>query len=254
MALSSAPLIGVIATHYPVGMTQRTFCGAYPSYLECVTAAGGLPVIVPLGLPDSALRELYARLDGIVLTGGGDLDPNSYNSAATHETLRGIITQRDEVEFQVTRWAAEDDLPLLGICRGHQVVNAALDGSLVLDIPSQVKTDIRHDLYGVKPLDHLAHSVAIEPGTRLAQLVGATTLHVNSRHHQAVKQLGRDMIPTACAPDGIIEASEKPEARFLVTVQWHPENLLAHDDGATLALFKGLVKAAANSYSQRITG
>lgn len=244
------PLIGVIATLYPVGSAQRTFCGAYPSYVECVTVAGGLPVIVPLELPNSALRELYTRLDGIVLTGGGDLDPNSYDASATHETLRSILPRRDEVEFQITRWAAEDDLPLLGICRGHQVVNAALGGSLILDIPSQFRSDIRHDHdVGEKPLDHIAHNVAIEPDTRLAQLVGATTLYVNSRHHQAIKQLGRDMIATACAPDGINEASEMPDARFLVTVQWHPENLLAHDDGATLALFKGLVKAAANSQS-----
>ena len=252
MQTSAAPLIGVIANQYPVGPTQRAFCGAFPSYLNSVIAAGGLPIIVPLGLPTEALHGVYLRLDGVLLTGGGDIDPQRYHGEATRDMVRGVTAARDEAELQVTQWAVKDDMPLLGICRGHQVVNVALGGDLVVDIPSQIETAMRHDYYASKPLDHIAHTVSIEPESRLAALVGTTTLRVNSRHHQAVKHLGSHMVPTAYATDGIIEGTEKPDARFLVTVQWHPENLLDKEDGATLALFKGLVEAAqANGHGHR---
>lgn len=243
MCPAAAPLIGVITDQKPVGAAQRPFTGTYPDYLDCVAAAGGLPVLIPLGLSVDALRGIFERVDGVLLTGGADVDPVLYGETVTHEKVYGISPLRDEAEIRVSRWAAEDDVPLFGICRGHQVVNVALGGTLVVDIPSQIDTDIPHDFPDGTPLDIYAHPVAIAPGSRLAGIVGAANLTVNSWHHQSVRQAGQGLVVSAHAPDGVIEATERPDARFLLTVQWHPEKLYTTDP-AMAALFRAFVEAA----------
>ncbi len=194
MCPAAAPLIGVITDQKPVGAAQRPFTGAYPDYLDCVAAAGGLPVLIPLGLSVDALRGIFERVDGVLLTGGADVDPVLYGETVTHEKVYGISPLRDEAEIRVSRWAAEDDVPLFGICRGHQVVNVALGGTLVMDIPSQINTDIPHDFPDGTPLDIYAHPVAIAPGSRLAGIVGVANLTVNSWHHQSVRQAGQGLV------------------------------------------------------------
>lgn len=244
-----APLIGVVSDQKIVAENGRPFMGMYASYLDCVAAAGGLPVLIPLGLPSDLLRGIVERLDGLVLTGGGDVDPRCYGETDAAGLAQDIKPIRDETELQVSRWAAGEDKPLLGICRGHQVVNVALGGTLYTDIFTQIRTALAHDLDD-QPLNHYVHQVVIEPDSRLARIVGTTRIAANSRHHQAVQTVGAGLAVTARAPDGIIEATEKPDARFLVTVQWHPENMCG-EDPTTDALFAALVEAAAQYQQER---
>lgn len=224
-----APLIGVVADHKTLNPTDRSdsariFVGAYATYLRCLTAAGAIPVVVPLELSSDALRGLFDRLDGLLLTGGGDMDP-CYFDEAPHPMLAEVEPVRDETEVLLTRWAVAHNLPTLGICRGHQVVNVALGGSLIQDIPSQFTSSLHHDSGTFYPPDHVAHEVILTSGSGLHTILGTTLLATNSRHHQAVRRVGEGLIATGVAPDGIIEATENPNARFFVSVQWHPENL-----------------------------
>ncbi len=254
--MSQAPLIGVVADHKYIESTDRSdsaraFVGVFATYLRCLVDAGAMPVIIPLELPDEMLRGVYEHMDGILFTGGGDVDPAIYGITDVHETVRVIKPERDNVELKISRWAAADDTPLLGICRGHQVVNVALGGTLFMDIPSQVPSAVTHDTPDDQPLSTYAHEVQVAPDSALAQALGAQRLPTNSRHHQAVDRVGEGLAITARSADGLIEATEKPGAHFYVTVQWHPENLYADDD-AMRGLFKALVDAAACRLQDRL--
>ncbi len=250
-----APLIGVVASYHRVtssspGGEDRLFAGAYEAYLRSLIHAGALPVIVPLELAPAALRGLFDRLDGILLAGGSDIDPILYGAPAVHSTTSATEPERDLTEIAITRWATEEGLPFLGICRGHQVANVALGGTLYQDIPSQLSTNIQHDNPG-RPLDYHAHHVRLEPASRLAQIAGLTDLPTNSRHHQAVERPGQGLVITARTADGVIEATERPASPFFLSVQWHPENLYPHDPAAQ-ALFKSFVEAAAEFRHERL--
>lgn len=243
---TSAPLIGIIGDHLAVPSSAggtRTFVGSYASYLGCLTQAGALPVIVPPDLPPDTLRGVYARLDGVLLSGGGDIDPAYYGVSEYNATVREVVPARDTAELAVSRWAAADDLPLLGICRGHQVLNVALGGTLYWDIPAELPAAHVHDPGGLLPLDHFAHEVTVSPGTRLAAILGESHLPTNSRHHQAVRDLGQGLVATAFSEDGIVEAIEAPDRAFLLSVQWHPENL-CQESPVMRRLFEALVEAA----------
>ncbi|MBN2472063.1 MAG: gamma-glutamyl-gamma-aminobutyrate hydrolase family protein, partial [Anaerolineae bacterium] len=176
MQAPQAPLIGVIADHKTLNPTDRsdsarTFVGAYATYLRCLTAAGALPVVVPLELSSEALRGIFDRLDGVLLTGGGDVDP-AYFGEPPHPMLAEVEPARDEAELLISRWAAQADVPLLGICRGHQVVNVALGGTLFQDIPSQITSTLFHDSGTAFPPAHPAHDVRLESGSRLHAILG----------------------------------------------------------------------------------
>ncbi len=253
-----APLIGVMADHKrlrPVSGTGRvrTFVGAYESYLRCLTAAGALPVVVS-PLSPAVLRGIFDRLDGVLLPGGGDIDPALYGEQPLNDTVREINPLRDSAEIALARWAAAEDVPLLGICRGQQVVNVALGGDLYMDIPAQLPDALRHTTPSDLPLNHPAHTVTITPGTRLAGILQTTTALTNSRHHQAARRLADGLIAAAYAADGVIEALEKPDARFFLTVQWHPENLCQSDGQTTdmTPLFRAFVEAAASHRQDRL--
>lgn len=251
-----APLIGVVADHKFIEASDHSvnapvFVGAFATYLRCLVGVGALPVIIPLELPDEALRGIYEHLDGILFTGGGDVDPAIYGVTEIHETVRIIKPERDHAELLISRWAAADDTPLLGICRGHQVINVALGGTLIMDIPSQAPSDIQHDTPDDQPLSTYVHEVQVDPDSLLAQALGTHRLPTNSRHHQAVDRVGEGLIVTARSADGLIEATEKPDARFFVTVQWHPENLCP-DDAAMRGLFRTLAEAAIAHHQHRL--
>jgi putative glutamine amidotransferase len=255
MQAATLPLIGVIADHKTLHNTTdrsdsaRTFVGVFRTYLDCLTAAGALPVVVPLDLSPASLRGIFDRLDGLLLTGGGDIDPALYGAEPLNSTVREIRISRDQTEIQMSQWAAESDMPLLGICRGHQVVNVALGGDLYMDIPAQIPDALTHDTHGIQPLDYLAHRVTLAPESKLAAILGATAVETNSRHHQAVRKIGDRLAVTGQADDGIIEALEIPDARYFISVQWHPENLCANGSPMT-ALFTGLTAAAAAYHDQ----
>ncbi len=206
-----------------------------------IERAGGLPLLIPSGLQTDTLRQLYQRLDGILVPGGGDISPAQYN-AAPHPKTTGIDPARDTAETTLIRWAVADNRPVFGICRGNQMINVALGGTLIQDVPSGVNTTIRHDYHPTEtPLVHHAHSIAVNPSSRLAQILGRTELDVNSLHHQAVEHPAPGMSVAAEGPDGVIEALEMREKRFVLSVQWHPENLI--DDPTMLALFQAFVAA-----------
>jgi len=210
------------------------------TYVRAVRDGGGLPVLIPAG-PDDVLRETFERLDGLLLPGGGDIEPARFGEAP-HPDLRGRELQRDDLELALCRWALAEGKPVLGICRGIQVMNVAAGGTLYQDIPSQYATTIRHASDPSLRRGYIAHDVVIEPGSRLAALVGGEPLPVNSWHHQAVKDVGRTLVVSARAADGIIEGLEIPAHRFAVSVQFHPEDLYeAHE--RIRRLFAGFVAA-----------
>jgi putative glutamine amidotransferase len=218
-------------------------------YFLAVTAAGGVPWMIPLLHEDSAtLREIYERLDAIVLPGGVDLDPTTYGETA-HPRCGQVDPARDKVELQLARWALEDAKPLLGLCRGIQVINVALGGTLWQDIEAQVPRALKHDYWPSAGFgrDYLAHPVTLAADSRLRELLQRESLQVNSMHHQAIRQLSPRLVATAVAPDGVVEGIEGRAAdQFLIGVQWHPE-VFEPTDESTRRLFRELV-GAANRY------
>ena len=245
---STPPIIGC-TTYRKTVPQSRTIdvYGLMPSYTEAVTAAGGIPLLIPMGLSEGDLLVLFERLDGIVLPGGGDVDPKIYHGRA-NGTMSGIDSERDRTEMFLARTAVSGQKPILAICRGLQVLNVALGGTLWEDIPSMVPGAMDHDLPDHMPRNYLSHTISIKPDSRLSWQMGLDNGRVNSIHHQAIRDLALDLRVTATAPDRIIEAAEIHEHPFAIGVQWHPENLI-HDDGAMLSLFRGLVRASTGERS-----
>jgi putative glutamine amidotransferase len=195
-------------------------------YFRAIMDVGGVPWMIPLVHDDpETLREIYSHLDGLLIPGGVDMDPRTYGEEVS--PLCGVLDPaRDATELQLTKWAVADGLPVLGLCRGAQVINVAMGGSLYQDIAAEVPGADAHDLYPTKGFarTHLAHPVDLAPGTRLREVFGGGSAPVNSMHHQSVKRLGDGLVVAAIAPDGVVEAVEgvRPDA-YLVGVQWHPE-------------------------------
>ena len=213
-------------------------------YYEAVAAAGAAPVLIPLLDDIDALRATYEACAGIMIPGGVDMDPGTYGEAP-HERLGRVDPARDRVELQLTRWAIEDRKPLLGLCRGLQVINVAAGGTLYQDLDAQLEGAIRHDYFPTFGFDrdYVSHDVAVAPASRLRSLVAIDQLPVNSMHHQGVKRLGAGLVACAHSADGLIEAVESPNGHWMVGVQWHPEVFEA-DDPHTRELFRGFVRAA----------
>jgi putative glutamine amidotransferase len=214
-------------------------------YYVAIADAGAAPAMVPLLSRDlEALRAVYQHLDGVLLAGGVDMDPCTFGEPP-HPNLGRIDKDRDAVELQLARWAIEDRKPILGLCRGHQVLNVALGGTLWQDIEAQVPEAIKHDYFPTAGYarDYRAHEVAVEPGSRLAAAFQEPAIRVNSMHHQAVKELAPPLLASARAPDGLIEGFESGTSHFLVGVQWHPEMFEQTDQG-TRRLFQEFVRAA----------
>jgi len=237
------PFIGIPAASLDPspnpGARYFQFSGNYPAALA---ASGALPVIIPLGLPDELLRELFERLDGLLLAGGVDVAPEEYGETA-HPKLGRVDALRDATELTVARWALAADLPILGICRGIQSLNVAAGGSLYQDLAAQFPNAIRHTFTpSESPWEQPTHGVGVTAGSRLASIFGIEHLAVNSFHHQAVKQLAPGFVPTARADDGVVEGIEDPARRFVVGVQWHPEGMFQTDPLAR-QLFAAFVDA-----------
>jgi putative glutamine amidotransferase len=214
-------------------------------YYQAAAMAGAAPVLIPLLDDRDALRAIYERMDGILIPGGVDVDPATFGEAA-HERLGSIDPDRDRVEMQLVKWAVEDGKPVLGLCRGLQVINVALGGTLYQDLEAQYPDSIKHDYFPTYGFarDHLAHDVALEHGSRLHRLTEAHRIPVNSMHHQGIKVLADALIPSAFAPDGLIEAAELPGGRFVVGVQWHPE-VFEMTDRPTRHVFRDFIAASA---------
>lgn len=206
-------------------------------YVRALERAGAeVREITPAEHP---VPDVMAQCDGLLLTGGVDVDPVEYGAADRHPTVE-LDAERDRYELALARAALQRDMPLLAICRGAQVLNVAAGGSLIQDIPSQDPASLTHSI--VSDNAAIAHDVTVSPDTCLAVLVGRRDMPVNSRHHQSVKDVAPGFVVSATAPDGVVEAIEKPDASFCLGVQWHPENFWA--TGEFGSLFGGLVRAA----------
>jgi putative glutamine amidotransferase len=228
----TAPRIGLTTHPRSAGGSAADQVPAQTAYLQAIAAAGGLPVLVPLGLPSSTLRGLFDRLDGILLSGGGDLQPSTYG-LTTSVPLVDVDPQRDALELTLARWALEDGKPVLGICRGQQVLNVAAGGTLIPDIATARPQALDHRGEKREP-GALGHAVTVESDSYLARLGTPLSLEVNSSHHQAVDRLALGWRVSATAPDGIIEAIEAPGHPCALAVQWHPERLGTRADAAAL--------------------
>jgi putative glutamine amidotransferase len=246
------PVIG-IATQ-----TQEAVYGQTPrawtlgqKYIQVLVSCGAVPWLIPL-IPgdEDSLRAIFDRLDGVFMAGGVDIDPHQYGE--TDPSLCGTIDpDRDWTEMALIRWAIAGHKPLLGVCRGLQALNVAAGGSLYQDIKSQWPEAIKHDYFSVSgnyPRDLLSHEVHVRKESRLAGILGKESVAVNSLHHQGIRRLAPGLVPAAHAPDGLIEAVEGEDGRFLVGVQWHPEEL-TEKDPAHRRLFTAFIEAAGASQS-----
>lgn len=237
------PLIGITAD-LDLGTSAQSIAPGRHYYLltqnycDAVTKSGAVPVIVPCVSPEQC-DEVLERCDGLVLSGGVDIDPSYYNEEPDVH-LGPINPERAAFETSITVKALERDMPVLAICGGGQILNVVRGGSLYQDINTQIPDVINHRQLG--PRNYPFHSVEIRAKTKLHSIIKASKIRVNSRHHQAVKELGKDLIAAAVASDGVVEAVESTAHTFVIGVQWHPEIMFDHD-AHTRALFSAFVKA-----------
>jgi putative glutamine amidotransferase len=222
-------------------------CRKIEDYRQAILHAGGEVRVVDASI---GVEEALEGVEGLVLSGGGDVDPSRYGEPP-HPAISEVEPERDAFEIGLITAARRRDLPIFGICRGVQILNVAAGGSLVQDIPTQLPGAINHCLAVPQHLPYeLAHEIWVEKDSLLARLmsdrlVGSDTCEVNSRHHQAVKTVGPGFRVSATAPDGVIEAIEDPAARFCIGVEWHPENFWR--TGEFRALYEGFLEEAAKT-------
>lgn len=230
------PLVGIV----PLVDEERESLWMLPGYMEGLTQAGAIPVMLPLTADREDLARLVEELDGVLLSGGHDVDPAVYGEKPLPQC--GVpCTPRDEMEQILLELTLEQDKPVLGICRGIQFLNAALGGTLYQDIPTQRPSHLEH--HQTPPYDQPVHRVELKREGPLARLLEAETLEVNSYHHQGIKTLATGLEEMARAEDGLIEAVWMPGKRFVWGVQWHPEFSWKTQE-ASRRILKAFVRAA----------
>lgn len=228
------PIIGITA---PVRLSDRRL-RLKAEYVESIRRAGGAPLLIPVDA--HAAASVLDRLDGVLLTGGGDIDPALYCDG-THPAVYSVNPMRDEAETALIERAMAASMPILGVCRGAQLINVALGGSLVLDVP-EPNEGVFHRR---GPNKSARHAVELEPESLLARIIGRQAIAPTSFHHQAIDRVGEGLVIAARSPDGIIEAVEMPEFPFVIGVQWHPE-MTAESDRYQQRIFDAFVSAAAS--------
>ena len=235
----SRPLIGITTRNgkdfdgHPTVVVQH-------SYVNAVTGAGGVAIPIPCNLPEEILMDLYARLDGILFSGGGDISLDYFEGDA-HPRIDGVDPMRDSAELALLRSAAEGGKPMLGICRGAQLMNVALGGTLYTHLRDQFPNALDHDYPG-NLRRTLVHSVQVDETSRATEIFGETLLNVNSLHHQGLKDIAPALKVVGRSSDGLVEVVEMPEHPYALAVQWHPEWLT--DQPSMQRLFRSLVEAA----------
>jgi putative glutamine amidotransferase len=222
------PVIGLPSYEAKRAVNRRPIIANNSAYMRAITQAGGVPLLIPPLTEEDALAAVFAKLDGLLLTGGGDIEPRYYG-AERLAVCGPAETSRDITELALTKRALEQKLPMLGVCRGHQMLNVALGGTLVQDIHSALPQAMRHDRLD-HPRDWRAHTIAVEAGSRLEEILGTREHRVNSLHHQALDTLGKGVRVLARADDGVVEAMEVRGQPFALAVQFHPEELVATDE------------------------
>lgn len=229
------PMIGLV----PLYDEKLNSYWMLPEYMQAIEEAGGLPVMLPLTNQKTTITQLAQRLDGLLLTGGHDIEPARYQQAKLAQ-CQTTCPLRDEMEQLLLDIFYQENRPILGICRGLQFLNVYLGGSLYQDLPSQIASSIKHSMQ--PPFDAVAHEVQLVEDSPLAKLFQQEKLGVNSRHHQAINQLASDLQAMAYSPDGLIEAAYAPKKKYVLAVQWHPEHMKATK--SSQQLFKQFIQAS----------
>ena len=234
-----APLIGVTASH-TTSKSGVVHTSLPEAYLQAIIRAGGIPIIIPFGMDPDLQEQFSARLDGIVFSGGGDIHPSFYNSQI-HPLVDDVDTLRDQLEIDLLNRTTAAGKPFFGICRGLQLVNVALGGSLYEDLLDQRPEAIRHQYSPDFPRNYLAHPVQLEANSRIGSLLLQPEVKVNSLHHQGIDRLAPGLRASGYAPDGLVEVVELPGYPFGLAVQWHPEWLTGDPD--MRRLFSAFIEA-----------
>ncbi len=234
------PAVIGITTNQVINANAQVTVTLLQAYIEAIMQAGGVPVLLPSLITNDGWQSVYSRLDGILFSGGGDISPEHFNGE-DHPRIGGVEPERDALELNLLKAAVSEGKPFLGICRGCQMVNVGLGGTLYTHIPDQLPGALDHDYPG-SLRKVLVHEVKLEEGTRIAEIMGEPILKVNSHHHQGLKNIAPTLKVTGHAPDGLVEAVELPDHPFGLAVQWHPEWLT--DQQPTRNLFRALVQAA----------
>jgi putative glutamine amidotransferase len=225
-----------------------TIYGQFHTYTDAVVRAGGAPFVLPLVDDEQVLRTLYEQCQGLLLSGGHDLDLIAAENTpgARLQVKVNTSPRRDKQEIQLLKWAIAEGKPVLGICRGMQLINVALGGTLHRDIPEELPSANDHELsVHNKDMRHLAHHLRLEPESKLAKILGTTQIAANTLHHQAVDKLGEGLVVAAHAEDGVIEGIELPDKQFVIGVQSHPEALEEAIEPLWRSLFQAFIEAAA---------
>lgn len=236
------PRIGIASAQYANSSWSPVLVGHRRPYIDAILAAGGVPLLLPPvdARNHDVLDAYYACLDGLLLPGGGDIQPHLYG-AEQHPKTDNIDHMRDYSELYLTRKAVQEGMPILGICRGLQLLNVALGGTLIQDIPDITGGKAHNESATRENWLHMAHPMRIEGDSQLAHILGTTEIAVNSLHHQALDHIGTGLRPVAWSDDGIIEAVEGTGANFMVAVQCHPETLRGEADPRWQAMFDRFV-------------
>ncbi|HEU5314930.1 MAG TPA: gamma-glutamyl-gamma-aminobutyrate hydrolase family protein [Chloroflexota bacterium] len=248
--MSVVPLIGITG-HVTETAAGRKVVAANEPYVTAVRLAGGFPVLLPPVYDRAQIDEALAHVDGVLLTGGKDVDPAHYGETILNSHV-APEPERDAYELPLAVAAYQRAAPLLGICRGMQVINVALGGSLWQDLPAQVPTALPH--YQKVARDEMTHQVEVEQDSLVGDLTvrgNGRLLPANSFHHQAARSIAPSLVAVAHAPDGVVEAVEAPDRDYLIGVQWHPEHLAATHDPHR-RIFEGLVEAARRFRARRL--
>lgn len=234
------PLIGIPCHADYADVTKRPIYCNNRAYVHAIEHAGGVPVLIPFLHDFTMFDTLLPRLDGLLLSGGVDIDPALYGEAH-HPLCEQPDKELDDIELKLATWALQEDIPTLGVCRGMQILNVALGGTLYQDIHALRPNSLHHS-HRHMSRDYLAHRVNVLPGSRVEQLLGSGSFMVNSLHHQAVHTPGRDVVISGTADDGIAEMLEVRGRRFVVAAQFHPEEIYLKES-ASARLFSVFVQA-----------
>lgn len=230
------PMIGIL----PLVDMERESYWMIPGYMKGIEAAGGIPVMLPLTTDHEIIQKLVKDFDGFLLTGGQDVSPKIYGEEILPECGQ-INSERDEMERILIEKVIEMDKPMLGICRGIQILNAVLGGTLYQDLPMQHQSEIDHHM--TPPYDRVVHKVILNEETPLYSILNVKELGVNSYHHQAIKDLSKKLNVAAVSEDGIVEGVYMPDKKFVLATQWHPELSYCNDKNS-MKIFETFVDAA----------
>lgn len=240
------PVIGI--TTFLENKPKKVYSLVSYNYVKSVHLAGGIPLLIPLIGTEEDVKYYLDSVDALLFSGGEDVTPLTYGEDPLKE-VKHTSPERDELEILLYKEALKRHIPILGICRGLQIINVAAGGTLYQDINSQIKNSLGHCPIE-NPVHNLYHSVAIDKNSKLSKIFETTELKVNSFHHQSVKDIGIDFKATAFSSDGIVEAIEYEGDSYVVAVQWHPEDLTIHHPHF-VKLFKALVDEADKAASKK---